>query len=99
MMNVQNGEQPSRLKPLQSSEEARKPKGIAVSNRALDLELEVVSRAEGLPKLFAAAVPTDAMTRNQKATASQRLIWYPKSRAKRKSNMLAIRSPARSNHS
>src|SRR5215471_1860635 len=74
LINVQNGEQPWRLRPVQSSDEARNPSGMNNNNTALirrSLALSFTrSRARGLENAFTPINTSESATSPQKGTAS-----------------------------
>src|SRR5436190_24007142 len=97
-MKVQNGEQPRRLKPLQSSDEARNPKGIAASSSALAFTPEAAARsdARGSNKLIALTASA-AIRSSQNGAASHQFISIEKSIANRISRIADTSTPIRSN--
>src|SRR5205807_3511275 len=99
LMKVQKGEQPSTLKPVQSSDEAMKPSGIAASKIvARKRSGTLADRATGVPNTFARPTKSAAATSKQKGAANHHFIFAEKSIAKRMSNTDDIASPDRSNH-
>jgi len=101
LTNVQNGEQPRTLNPVQSSEDARKPRGIAAINNARlgSLMRRAIARLPD-PALtaFAAPTPRATMTNIQNGAANHHGISLEKSIAKRISRTADIATPNRSNH-
>jgi hypothetical protein len=101
-MKVQNDEHPCKLSPVQSSEEAKNPSGIAASINARFVSRRhrsTITLSElALPDTFAAPTPSAAITSVSNGTASHHFIPSEKSIAKRISNTADINNPKRSNH-
>src|SRR4051794_32958075 len=102
-MKVQNGVHPERLRPVQSSEEARKPSGTDESRRAVVRCADHVrSRAAGsdlsAAKILIAATPSAATTSRTKGAASKAGISLMKSMAKRPSKRAAINHAVQNNN-
>ena len=99
LMNEQNGEQPCKLKPVQSSDEAKNAAGIAASNSLLALSPESVPAANTRsPNTFQALTLNAAMTSSKKGTASHHFISIQKSIANRVRSTAEATRPARSKH-
>lgn len=96
------GEQPCTLNPMQSSDDARKPTGIAASNStrlASRRARGAVSLSE-LAALTTFATPTTSatITSKQNGAANHHFIPSQKSIAKRISSTADMTNPKRSNH-
>jgi len=98
-MKVQKGEQPCTLKPVQSSDEAMKPSGIAASKIVRHkLNGTLVDCVPLLPNTFVKPTKSAAATSKQKGAANHNFILAEKSIANRMSNTDEIANPDRSNH-
>src|SRR5207248_7000627 len=103
LMKLQNGVQPARLRPVQSSDDARKPSGIDESNRTFARRAGLVSaRPAGtglsLAMMFKAATPSAATTSKTNGTPSQSGISPTKSIAKRPSKIAATAQATQNNN-
>jgi hypothetical protein len=102
LTKVQKDEQPCKLNPVQSSEDARNPSGIAASRNARlgsrRPRFSTTLQGFALPDTFIAATLSAAITSEQNGTANHHFIPLQKSIAKRISNNADIANPARSNH-
>jgi len=84
---------------VQSSDDARKPSGMAAINKTRSqMRGCVVVSDVGAARRFATPVVSAAMTSNQKGAADHQLISREKSIAKRISSIAEIANPTLSNH-
>ncbi len=94
-MKVQNGVQPLRLRPVQSSDDAINPKGIIARNGARTLfgkeSCDFFSLAV---TIFDKATASAAITSNQNAIATNQFISSVKSMANLESKKVAIANAA-----
>ena len=98
-MKVQKGEQPCTFKPVQSSDEAMKPSGIAASNIVRTRVNGTLADGGPLtPNTFVKPTKSAAATSKQKGADNHHFILAEKSIAKRMSNTDDIANPNRSNH-
>ena len=98
-MNVQKGAQPCTLNPVQSSDEAMKPSGIAASKIVCaKANRPLADCAPLMPNTFVKPTKSAAATSKQKGAANHHFILAEKSIAKRMSNTDDIANPDRSNH-
>ena len=92
-MNVQYVEQPSTLNPVQSSDEAKKARGIAADNSIRDtFGKEFVA---GPAARFQRQTASAAMTSSQKGAPSKRFVSAVKSTANLTSSKAERHRPAR----
>src|SRR5687767_10372815 len=97
-MKLQNGVQPCRAKPEQSSVEATNPAGIEASNKPFEV---VETATSDLPLTiaikFIAAIKSDAATNIEKGRVNSKGISMKKSMVKRSNKITATRNAADNN--